>query len=813
MDDRTWQDVLDEARGATATTRLNEVTDPNVPDVGLPLGSVTTYRTVSITEVTPAPVESAELTAPLDLLGPAAGRRATEPAVGVVLDIEQAWRMKGLALGRLVHSLSLAPGEVTQVAMVDWDRSSGGTTSSDVSEQEATDRAVDRSRDTVEVTRAVADQVTGGGSSASSFSAHTAVGVGGLAGFLGASGGASADMSVAFGCNWNTGSRSASAASLDQVRQATSQQVSNVRSRTATLVQEVSQSESERFTSRVVANYNHMHALNVQYFEVLQVYELAARPVRADRCIFLPMEVLQFDPANVVSYAVPLARAAVAMGRTALAAAIQTHVAANSSVVAKLAALDDEIGMVRYSRAEAEQAARESRDAGQARAAEEEASHQVQIDALAAQRVSLQAQLDSVRSELARIGPPVIAFPSWVATQLDPNAAVRDQLRARENDLAAALGMVEGERQTRRMAMQAATDAAGRIAAGRDRQFQDQLAGFSQRINDLEMQRNAIRIGQGAETDALLRELNEDGLAFNQALWLQLDPATIATMIGGYTHGDEAIANTLDPRPIVIEGNYVGYRWGFPDTEAGRAAGAVFEARYLAEHPAPAVDTRVVPTTGLFAEATLGLANAGEKLDLTRFWHWDQDTIPILPTAIEQLQSRTRAARAEARADQLGTPSVAATALPDLPGGPSHALASVIASSMFRDMSGGASIRKLLETGQAQAAKGTSNAMQLAHENISAVLDHVEQLLPDVLGALSDGTLDPSTLGSLANALSPGGPAAALGSGGTAEAAGEEAVKPAGDEAVKAVGKGAAKGGALDLGSLASTAAELGLLL
>lgn len=806
MDDRTWQDVLDEARGATATTRLNEVIDPNVPDVGLPLGSVTTYRTVSITEVTPAPVDPAELTAPLDLLGPGAERRATEPAVGVVLDIEQAWRMKGLALGRLVHSLSLAPGEVTQVAMVDWDRSSGGTTSSDVSEQEASDRAVDRSRDTVEVTRAVADQVTGGGSSASSFSAHTAAGVGGLAGFLGASGGASADTSVAFGCNWNTGSRSASAASLDQVRQATSQQVSNVRSRTATLVQEVSQSESERFTSRVVANYNHMHALNVQYFEVLQVYELAARPVRADRCIFLPMDVMRFDPVNVVSYAVPLARAALAMGRTALAAAVQTHVAANGGLAARLAALDDEIGMLRYSRAQAEQAARESSSQAQARVAEELASLQAQIDALAAQRESLEAQLDGVRRELATVpSPPETPLPSWVIAPIDPNAAVRTQLRVRENDLAAALGMLEGERQSRRMAMQAASEAAGRAAAGSDRQHQMELAGFGQRINDLEMQRNAIRIGQGAETDALLRELNEDGLAFNQALWLQLDPATIATMVGGYSHEGEAIADTLDPRPVVIEGNYVGYRWGFPDTEAGRTAGAVFEARYLAEHPAPAVDTRVVPTTGLFAEATLGLANAGEKLDLTRFWHWDQDTIPILPTAIDQLQSRTRAVRAEARADQLGAPSVAAATLPDFPAGPSHALAGVIASSMFRDMSGGSSIRKLLETGQAQAAKGTSNAMQLAHENIGAVLDHVEQLLPEVLGALSDGTLDPSTLGSLANAFGPGGPAAALGQGGTAE--------PAGEGAVKAAGEGAAKGGALDLSSLASSAAELGLLL
>ena len=64
------------------------------------------------------------------------------------------------------------------------------------------------------------------------------------------------------------GNRSVMGSMKQNVNDRTEQHSTNVRNRRATAVREVSQSEHEQVSTRVVANYNHMHALTVQYYEV-----------------------------------------------------------------------------------------------------------------------------------------------------------------------------------------------------------------------------------------------------------------------------------------------------------------------------------------------------------------------------------------------------------------------------------------------------------------------------------------------------------------------------------------------------------------
>ena len=72
-----------------------------------------------------------QIDAPLDLEDIADGDSGLEePVEGVVLVHEQTWRRKGLALGHLLHSLTLAPGEATRIAMQDWTRVVRGTAES-----------------------------------------------------------------------------------------------------------------------------------------------------------------------------------------------------------------------------------------------------------------------------------------------------------------------------------------------------------------------------------------------------------------------------------------------------------------------------------------------------------------------------------------------------------------------------------------------------------------------------------------------------------------------------------------------------------
>lgn len=770
----TWQDVVDhhERRRARQAARDR---NPHVPDVSLPVSDVVTYTTLSITEVVPGTRERVEDDEPLDLLGGAATTHATAPAVGVMLHVEQGWREAGLGIGRLQHSLCLAPGEVTQVAMTGWERGTHGNTREVVGEQEAASQAADRSRDTADVTHGVAAEIQRGGSSYSAVSIHASGATGGLMSAFVASGSAAHSSSVAFGASWSTGSRHATVDSRQRVRQHTAQHASNARSRAATLVSEVSREESEQFKTRVVANYNHMHALNLQYYEMLQVYELSARPVRAERCIFLPMRVGDLDPGIIVDRAADLVAAAQALGRGELAdqvaAFAEKHTETSRSMadlVARRDRLREQVEQLeqqldRQGRLEAMELERAElqRVHEQLVAERERAEHALQLmrdlegrleqidEELGEQSMSTS---ESGEPEIVAIDVKVLDEQSRLMAQLQeilegrPERVLEDVARRTE----------ELEEAGRRLddAMVAAAEPLPGDQEGRLREELD----FSRRdAGEVSAQLEKLEATRLEETSRLWEAMRSDRLALHQALWAGLDPPTVETMVAGYELRGESIADTIDPEPVAIIGNYVGFRWAFPDDDDGQRRRADFEQRYLHEHAEPASDTHVLPAGGLFLEAVLGTANAAEKLDLTRFWRWDDDTIPILPTAIEQLKHRRHGERAEARPGELGDPAVRRQDLGDLPAGPSHAATAAIGRSMFRDMSGQELVQGLLETVSEATQEHMEATQTQAQEAIGAWLDHVEEVLPKVLEAVGSGDLDPSNLGSLANAFGEGG--------------------------------------------------------
>ena len=73
-----------------------------------------------------------------------------------------------------------------------------------------------------------------------------------------------------------------------------------MRNRRASIVREVSQSEHEQISTRVVTNYNHMHALSIHYYEVVQAFRVTTQLERAERCLFVPLQLLDFNDAAIV---------------------------------------------------------------------------------------------------------------------------------------------------------------------------------------------------------------------------------------------------------------------------------------------------------------------------------------------------------------------------------------------------------------------------------------------------------------------------------------------------------------------------------
>src|SRR5262249_58981548 len=112
------------------------------------------------------------------------------------------------------------------------------------------------------------------------------------------------------GWSW-LGARAPAANYAQDINDRSQQNASWVRNRRASIVREVSQSEHEEISTRVLTNYNHMHALSIHYYEVVQAFRTTTQLERVEKCLFVPVKLMDFrDPALVDRWRLQLADAA-----------------------------------------------------------------------------------------------------------------------------------------------------------------------------------------------------------------------------------------------------------------------------------------------------------------------------------------------------------------------------------------------------------------------------------------------------------------------------------------------------------------------
>jgi hypothetical protein len=207
------------------------------------------------------PIETAD---PIDLsVALAAPSGFQRVATGALLTFSQSWLGQGVTLGQLLHSMALAPGESTRVAMMDWERRTRASASETISETEQLANTMTHSRAVSEVTDATAREFQTGQSSTNTTS--TTEQSGGAAGFelgplaLGGSASSASSTTDSMSVSSSFGERDLAASYAQQINDRSQQNASSVRNRRASIVREVSQEEHEQISTRVVANYNHMH--------------------------------------------------------------------------------------------------------------------------------------------------------------------------------------------------------------------------------------------------------------------------------------------------------------------------------------------------------------------------------------------------------------------------------------------------------------------------------------------------------------------------------------------------------------------------
>jgi hypothetical protein len=221
--------------------------------------------------------------------------QAARIAHGHLLEFRQVWKADGYSLGDLVYSLPLAPGQKRRMVIVDFKREETGIREESRTFSESLQANLSRNRDVAEIVNSTITESIRGGSSANTWGAGGGIGLGIPigAGFLGigVAGGAGGASSTA----WQNSARGLAASAAQNLSDRTQQASSAVRSQRSTVVTSQQQSEAVSVSSEVVANYNHCHALTIEYFEVLKHYRVDQVLSSASEVLFVPLLMTSFD--------------------------------------------------------------------------------------------------------------------------------------------------------------------------------------------------------------------------------------------------------------------------------------------------------------------------------------------------------------------------------------------------------------------------------------------------------------------------------------------------------------------------------------
>ena len=248
--------------------------------------------------------------------------------LGYLALFKQKWVNAGTHLGEIIHSLALAPGESRNIAFVEWYSKQLSSRSEDTEASENLNSEFYQNRALNEVVSTTAKEhqmgrteidattETTGESKTSGFGGGTAAGASGKADLTAITGFplevAGAGMATVAGSTGKSkvysksttqgtlvsetsGERSVTGEVMQNIADSTVQNSSNVRSLMSTVVVEDTQSGGQNAQTRNITNYNHSHALTMQYFEVLQKYNTNTFTDKLTPVLYLPFNPIDFN--------------------------------------------------------------------------------------------------------------------------------------------------------------------------------------------------------------------------------------------------------------------------------------------------------------------------------------------------------------------------------------------------------------------------------------------------------------------------------------------------------------------------------------
>lgn len=733
-----------------------------------------------------------------------------ELSLGYVCAYKQNWLNFGTALGEPIFSLPLAPGESRNVSIIDWKRTlvANRTESTSISEQLENTLVHKRALD--EVVRATATEHLAGGTTTKGFT------VGGSAGgtiseaaVMAAAGAATGNVMLVAGAaqaggsgnesggiggvisgNYqygkittnSDGERTITSDTAQTINDVATQKASALRSLWSSVIITDTQSETSTASTYNITNYNHSHALTVQYYELLQRYRVEIGLDRCEPVLFVPFRPLNFDEPTVLRWWSVLRRGI-----------------ADKRLVAQFDAILRSADIATMPPAETRAAATVKRIDFEL---DDDPRNEIRIGMMQGVRWDRTTTNDRNDIEFSGSGlhwalgdlgvaSPKVSEPMTIEFEVRHNYAKTRTL----------IGSLIAEVVIDQKSWQVPFDvdiefpaATGHVHSAKKAIIVDWLAamsGYAAAPSETVLARvlDYIAARRYAFTKLVLQSAEpEQFVDMVEALWITKDPsASSGSDTRGRSPAIQPLADNpsnersarqpvpvshqtisehlpltalIDPQPLgTVDNHFI-----FPLKRRINIP-ASFEPRPLmppllepwtilkqvVEYPAGlaewatatrrkgpiSVSSIDLPTSGTFAEAILGRSNASEKIDLTRFWNWQDSPIPNSAPSIAEANTESRAQPTTGLGPtqpntvlNLMTP----TALPD-PAGMAAALSALQNGGMFRDSSGQAALTQTLANLASLAEKSAGIAGQLSGDAAAKALDRAQTLGEKVLDA------------------------------------------------------------------------------
>ncbi|HXF76240.1 MAG TPA: peptidase C39, partial [Methylomirabilota bacterium] len=560
-------------------------------------------------------------------------------------------------------------------------------------------------------------------------------------------------------------SRSTAASALNQLRDRTIQSASAVRSQRSSVVQTLRQGERVTATTETVANYNHCHAITIQYFEVLRHLLVRQRLTDVQECLFVPLLMSRFTSDKALRWrhtlAPVVANRRLRGGFDALERIKNNYVGSDFPVGTYADQLLEHIEGELYLRIELARP-KDKDDDFDANAwlflghlfpfisaadfykqylKDQALKDKIFFEQMApqiAERFVQHLQFFAVNQSNVKSKIPVDTTllsdfvndrPLYVSLRLSgplPPLLRKDIKHIEISDLSGILNIPFFQ----------LLPAGSRVIVEsgslryRTKYSSDYLFRDSRILNDLmggdvvriftPLSRQELRNPREEDKELarhLLDHLNEHIEHYHHAIWWRMSPDRRFMLLDGFeapNSGGRSVASVVENELIGIVGNclIMPVARGFHLDPTFRQDEE--EPVDLIEHYQPSTPiepTRIaIPTRGVYAEAVMGACNSCEMKEEQRFWRWEESPIPDSPPAILPTSTDTRrAAPPDLTPKDFPTPMINlqnAPAAPD-PTGLAAALQLLGTPNLFKDITG-------LEGTQRNAAAALQSAFETA---------------------------------------------------------------------------------------------------